>query len=83
MLWIKYIKLLVTFLFCLLLLTTSSVEAAKNRRNRKKKDAKKLSRQQVEQNFHEVDAFGDDFVDFGAQIGEKGSFSWHADFPLE
>ncbi|KAG5677196.1 hypothetical protein PVAND_006976 [Polypedilum vanderplanki] len=40
-------------------------------------------RQQEDRNFHEVDAFGDDFVDFGAQTGEHGQFSWHADFPLE
>lgn len=38
---------------------------------------------QVQQNFHEVDAFGDDFVDFGAMSGPHGQFSWHADFPLE
>uniref|UniRef100_A0A182QJH1 Secreted protein n=1 Tax=Anopheles farauti TaxID=69004 RepID=A0A182QJH1_9DIPT len=35
------------------------------------------------QNFHEVDAFGDDFVDFGAQTGPHGAFTWHANFPLE
>ncbi|CAO1302299.1 unnamed protein product [Diamesa hyperborea] len=40
-------------------------------------------REKEQQNFHEVDAFGDDFVDFGAQTGPKGQFSWHADFPLE
>ncbi|KFB40049.1 hypothetical protein ZHAS_00007509 [Anopheles sinensis] len=34
-------------------------------------------------NFHEVDAFGDDFVDFGAQTGPLGAFSWHANFPIE
>lgn len=39
--------------------------------------------QNGEQNFHEVDAFGDDFVDFGAQTGDHGQFSWHADFPIE
>lgn len=39
--------------------------------------------QDEERNFHEVDAFGDDFVDFGAQTGDHGAFSWHADFPLE
>lgn len=38
---------------------------------------------QQQQNFHEVDAFGDDFVDFGAETGAHGQFSWHADFPLE
>lgn len=52
----------------------------------KKKGIEKSSRlqqQQEQQNFHEVDAFGDDFVDFGAQTGSHGAFSWHADFPLE
>ncbi|XP_041775159.1 uncharacterized protein LOC121595316 [Anopheles merus] len=34
-------------------------------------------------NFHEVDAFGDDFVDFGAQTGPLGAFTWHANFPVE
>ncbi|XP_050072573.1 uncharacterized protein LOC126560659 [Anopheles maculipalpis] len=34
-------------------------------------------------NFHEVDAFGDDFVDFGAQTGPYGAFTWHANFPVE
>lgn len=48
----------------------------------KKKGINKSSRQE-QQNFHEVDAFGDDFVDFGAQTGAFGQFSWHADFPLE
>lgn len=38
---------------------------------------------QVEQNFPEVDALGDGFIDFGAQTGPYGQFSWHADFPLE
>lgn len=36
-----------------------------------------------ELNFHEVDAFGDDFVDFGAQTGPYGAFTWHANFPVE
>ncbi|XP_052899001.1 uncharacterized protein LOC128305545 [Anopheles moucheti] len=34
-------------------------------------------------NFHEVDAFGDDFVDFGAQTGPFGAFTWHANYPVE
>lgn len=38
---------------------------------------------QIEENFHEVDALGDDFIDFGAQTGPHGQFSWHANFPLE
>lgn len=42
----------------------------------------KYARQQ-QQNFHEVDAFGEDFVDFGAHTGGFGAYSWHADFPIE
>lgn len=34
-------------------------------------------------NIYEVEAPGDDFVDFGAVNGPYGQFSWHADFPLE
>lgn len=33
--------------------------------------------------FYEVDALGDDYVDFGAATGPKGSFSWHATYRLE
>lgn len=33
--------------------------------------------------FYEVDAPGDDYVDFGAYTGPHGSFSWHANYPLE
>lgn len=33
--------------------------------------------------FYEVDAHGDDYVDFGALTGQNGAFSWHANFPLE
>ena len=57
----------------------------KVRKNYRKPEIKKQARQerQEQQNFHEVDAFGDDFIDFGAQTGPKGQFSWHADFPLE
>ena len=54
----------------------------KVRKTYKKPEVKKQERKE-QQNFHEVDAFGDDFVDFGAQTGPKGQFSWHADFPLE
>ncbi|CAD7079192.1 unnamed protein product [Hermetia illucens] len=32
--------------------------------------------------FYDVDAYGDDFVDFGAQIGPDGSFAWHSDHPV-
>lgn len=35
------------------------------------------------QKFFEVDAFGDDYVDFGASTGQNGAFMWHANFPLE
>ncbi|XP_055598805.1 uncharacterized protein LOC129748287 [Uranotaenia lowii] len=35
------------------------------------------------QNFHEVDAFGDDYVDFGARTGSDGAFFWHANYPVE
>lgn len=39
---------------------------------------------QIDQpNFHEVDAFGDDYVDFGARTGENGAFYWHANYPVE
>lgn len=31
-----------------------------------------------QQKFYEVDAFGDDYLDFGAITGPKGSFSWWA-----
>lgn len=54
----------------------------KVRKTYRKPEVKKQERNE-QQNFHEVDAFGDDFVDFGAQTGPKGQFSWHADFPLE
>lgn len=50
---------------------------------RRKLGHQKSSQQQEQQNFHEVDALGDDFIDFGAQTGEHGQYSWHADFPLE
>ncbi|CRL03678.1 CLUMA_CG016599, isoform A [Clunio marinus] len=56
----------------------------------KKGNQKKISNEtdqksarQVKPSFHEVDAFGDDFVDFGARTGPHGQFTWHADFPLE
>lgn len=54
----------------------------KVRKTYRKPEVKKVERNE-QQNFHEVDAFGDDFIDFGAQTGPKGQFSWHADFPLE
>jgi len=49
-----------------------------------RRSSKKVGKlRNAEQNFHEVDAFGDDFIDFGARTGDLGAFSWHADFPLE
>lgn len=45
--------------------------------------SKNARQNQPNLNFHEVDAFGEDFVDFGAQTGDHGQFSWHADFPIE
>lgn len=50
-------------------------------RDGKKMRKHKKSRQV--KNFYEVDALGDDFIDFGSQSGPKGAFSWHSDFPLE
>jgi hypothetical protein len=66
-------------IFLLFCVTIALVQGKKRRRGNKK--SQKIVAEQ--QNFHEVDAFGDDFVDFGAQTGEHGQFSWHADFPLE
>lgn len=37
----------------------------------------------IKNKFYEVDAHGDDYVDFGALTGQNGAFSWHANFPLE
>jgi hypothetical protein len=49
--------------------------------NPKRRRKKNLNRQN-QPNFHEVEGFGDDFVDFGAFLGSNGQFSWHADFPV-
>lgn len=38
---------------------------------------------QPQKKFYEVDALGDDYVDFGALTGPKGAFSWHATYRLE
>lgn len=43
----------------------------------------KAERQSEAQKFYEVDALGDDYVDFGALTGPKGAFSWHATYRLE
>lgn len=78
----KFIRFAVAFLIFFMLnkqIYENAVSSAKSKRRK----IEKSSRQREQQNFHEVDAFGDDFVDFGAQTGEHGQFSWHADFPLE
>lgn len=31
---------------------------------------------------YEVDAYGPHFTDFGAQTGDGGAFSWHANYPV-
>lgn len=63
----------------LICVTIKNVNKKANRRS-----GSKSNRLQNEQpNFHEVDAFGDDFVDFGAMTGDLGAFSWHADFPID
>lgn len=67
--------LVILFIFAII----QSNEAKKSKKVKNSME----SERQIQQNFHEVDAFGDDFVDFGAQTGPKGQFSWHADFPIE
>lgn len=70
----RLFQFLVVFFIC----------AALKGKSRKASKQQQLQQQrEEEQNFHEVDAFGDDFIDFGAQAGDEGQFSWHADFPLE
>lgn len=81
--------MLIRDIFCLfvLFLIFTSIEGQNyHRRHRKNGKAKKAiskNARQEQPNFHEVDAFGEDFVDFGAQTGDHGQFSWHADFPVE
>lgn len=72
----KLIHLLV-ILFVFAVLKKADRRSLKGSRQRVREN------RQVQQNFHEVDALGDDFIDFGAQTGPLGQFSWHADFPLE
>lgn len=52
---------------------------------RQQQDEKQQSqqRQQQQQKFYEVDAFGEDYVDFGAQTGNNGAYAWHANFPIQ
>lgn len=71
---IKFFHFLVLLLVCVALRREESVDSS---------EGNNRSGRQVRPDFHEVDAFGDDFVDFGAQTGPHGQFSWHADFPLE
>jgi hypothetical protein len=72
----KLFQFLVIFLICVLIKNS-------NKKLTRPKGNKNSRLQNQEQNFHEVDAFGDDFVDFGAQTGDHGQFSWHADFPVD
>lgn len=67
------------FHFLMILLVCAVLKKGSNKRLK----LRNKNVRQVQQNFHEVDAFGDDFVDFGAMSGPHGQFSWHADFPLE
>lgn len=39
-------------------------------------------RSQPLKEFYEVDAFGPHFTDFGAQTGDHGAFTWHANYPI-
>lgn len=54
-----------------------------HRKSVKQTESISKSARQEQRNFHEVDDLGDNFVDFGAQTGDHGQFSWHADFPIE
>lgn len=72
----KLFQFLVIFLICVAIRNS-------NKKLTRQKGNKNGRLQNQEQNFHEVDAFGDDFVDFGAQTGDHGQFSWHADFPVD
>lgn len=71
------------FHFLVILLICAVLKKGSHRRVKHRGHKGVRPSRQAEQNFHEVDAFGDDFIDFGAQTGPKGQFSWHADFPLE
>lgn len=72
----KLIHFLVILLVC-------AVLKRGNHKSLKHRNKSVKSSRQPRQNFHEVDAFGDDFVDFGASSGRHGQFYWHADFPLD
>ena len=64
------------FNFLVILLVCATLKVKTNKRSNHNKENYAKNARQAEQNFHEVDAFGDDFVDFGAQTGPKGQFSW-------
>uniref|UniRef100_A0A2M4D040 Putative secreted protein n=1 Tax=Anopheles darlingi TaxID=43151 RepID=A0A2M4D040_ANODA len=34
-------------------------------------------------NLHDVEAYGNDFVDFGSQTGRHGAFAWHSNFLID
>lgn len=70
------------FHFLLILLVCAVLKTGNHKRLKHRHRSDRSSRQAA-QNFHEVDAFGDDFIDFGAMSGPRGQFLWHADFPLE
>lgn len=71
------------FYFLVILFICAALKTENNKRLKHDTQKNAKSNRQSQQNFHEVDAFGDDFIDFGAQTGPKGQFVWHADFPLE
>lgn len=70
------------FHFLIILLVCAVLKHGNHKCRRHKSRSVKSSRQ-PRQNFHEVDAYGDDFIDFGASTGRHGQFSWHASYPLE
>lgn len=72
----KFIHLTVLVMIC------AYLKRDNNRKMKGKYSRNSRARAQLH-NIYEVDAPGDDFVDFGAMSGPLGQFSWHADFPLE
>lgn len=54
-----------------------------NQKSKEKTDVEPTYDDETKNKFYEVDAHGDDYVDFGALTGQNGAFSWHANFPLE
>lgn len=47
-------------------------------------DQESAQQKQAPPQFYDVDgdAFGDDFVDFGAQTGLHGAYMWYTSYPL-